>query len=145
MLDKMKALVREKDLCVLATVSDDKPHCSLVAYTTNSEGTEIYMVTHKKTRKYRNLIANPWVSLLIDTRDENMGATHLKTRALTVSGMFEAIQDTARKDHIRVELLEKHPHMTEFVKDPDAEVFSIRIESFLLLEGLTNAHFEMLR
>lgn len=144
MLDKMKALVREKDICVLATVSDNKPHCSLMAYTTNSEGTEIYMVTHKETKKYRNLIANPSVSLLIDTRDENMGSPRLETRALTVNGLFKTVQDMVHKDNIRARLLEKHPHMEEFVTDPDAEVLLIRIESFLLLEGLTNAHFETL-
>jgi general stress protein 26 len=30
MLDKMKALVTEKDIGVLATVSNNKPHCSLM-------------------------------------------------------------------------------------------------------------------
>jgi hypothetical protein len=29
-----------------------------------------------------------------------------------------------------------------FLENPDAEVFGIRIESFLLLDGVTNAQFE---
>ena len=28
MIDRMKTLLREKDTCVLATVSRGKPHCS---------------------------------------------------------------------------------------------------------------------
>jgi len=32
MIEKIKALVREKDTCVPATVSDDSPHCSLMSY-----------------------------------------------------------------------------------------------------------------
>ena len=144
MLEKMKALAQEKDICVLATVSENRPHCSLMAYATNGQCTEIYMVTHKETKKYRNLTANPQVSLLIDTREEDRSAARLKTKALTVSGVFQVEQDMARRDHIRATLLEKHPHMQEFANHPDAEVFSIRIESFLLLDGLTDAYFETL-
>jgi hypothetical protein len=39
-------------------------------------------------------------------------------------------------------LLERHPHLKAFFERPDAEVFSIRIASFLLMDGVTNAHFE---
>ena len=70
MLERMKAVVREKDICVLATVSGDKPHCSLMAYAADDDCREIYMVTHRKTNKYKNLKENPAVSLLIDTREE---------------------------------------------------------------------------
>ena len=142
MLDVIKTLVREKDICVLATASDNKPHCSLMAYVTDTQCTAIYMVTHKDSKKYRNLTANPWVSLLIDTRDEDLGSGRIKTRALTVSGVFQPIPDTDQKEHLRAKLLERHPHMEQFATHPDAEVFSIRIKSFLLLEGPTKAHFE---
>jgi len=37
MIEKIKALVREKDTCVLATVSENSPHCSLMSYVTDSE------------------------------------------------------------------------------------------------------------
>jgi nitroimidazol reductase NimA-like FMN-containing flavoprotein (pyridoxamine 5'-phosphate oxidase superfamily) len=142
MLDKMKATVKEKDICVLATVSGNKPYCSLMAYTSNDEGTEIYMVSHKDTQKYRNLTDNPNVSLLIDTRDEDKGPKRSKARALTVSGIFREIREKERKDRIRAKLVERHPHMREFAHHPDAEVFAIKATSFLLLEGLTDAYFE---
>ena len=50
MLAEMKALAREKNICVLATVGGRKPHCSLMAYVTDENCTEIYMVTHKNTK-----------------------------------------------------------------------------------------------
>jgi nitroimidazol reductase NimA-like FMN-containing flavoprotein (pyridoxamine 5'-phosphate oxidase superfamily) len=142
MLDKMKAMVRQKDICVLATVSGHKPYCSLMAYASNDEGTEIYMVSHKNTQKYRNLTDNPNVSLLIDTRDVDKGPKRSKARALTVSGIFRETKEKEGKDRIRAILVERHPHMREFAHHPDAEVFSIKATSFLLLEGLTNAYFE---
>ncbi len=69
MLEKMKHFVRKKNICVLATVSDHKPYCSLMAYITDATCEEIYMVTHKNTTKFNNLQNNPLVSLLIDSRE----------------------------------------------------------------------------
>jgi nitroimidazol reductase NimA-like FMN-containing flavoprotein (pyridoxamine 5'-phosphate oxidase superfamily) len=142
MLDKMKALVREKDMCVLATVSNNRPHCSLMAYVANDACTEIYMVTFKDTKKYRNLRENPWVSLLIDTREEDRGSRRPEARALTVTGVFEQIGDDSMRLQIREALMRRHAQLEGFADQPDAEVFSIRIHSFLLLDGLTNSHFE---
>lgn len=144
MLDKMKALVREKDMCVLATVSNNRPHCSLMAYVANDACTEIYMVTFKDTKKYRNLRENPWVSLLIDTREEDLGSRRPQAKAITVTGVFEQIGDDNMRHQIREALMRRHAQLEGFADHPDAEVFSIRIHSFLLLDGLTNSCFETL-
>ena len=37
MLEKMKDIVKGNDLCVLATVSEGKPHCSLMSYISRSQ------------------------------------------------------------------------------------------------------------
>jgi nitroimidazol reductase NimA-like FMN-containing flavoprotein (pyridoxamine 5'-phosphate oxidase superfamily) len=143
MLEKMKALIQAKDICVWATVSGDKPHCSLMAYAADDTCHEIYMVTHKKTKKYKNLMKNPHVSLLIDSRDEDMGPRRFKAKALTVSGVFEKIEDQGKKDFACARLLKGHPHLKEFALDPDAEVLRIIVTSFLLLDGLTDSYFEI--
>jgi nitroimidazol reductase NimA-like FMN-containing flavoprotein (pyridoxamine 5'-phosphate oxidase superfamily) len=145
MLERMKALVREKDICVLATVSGTKPHCSLMAYATDDNGLKIYMVTHRHTTKYQNLMENPNVSLLIDTREEHPGAERPHGKALTVSGTFDPIAGGENRRRIHARLLEKHPHLSAFMNDPDAEPFCIKVTSFLLLDGLTDAHFETVR
>lgn len=142
MLEKMKALAREKDICVLATVSGGKPYCSLMAYVTDEDCREIFMVTLKSTTKYANLTQNPSVSLLIDTREEDFGPNRPKAKALTISGTFQPLEE-ARKNSVRSRLLAKHPHLGEFAEHPDAEVFSIKVDSFLLLEGVKDAYFEM--
>jgi nitroimidazol reductase NimA-like FMN-containing flavoprotein (pyridoxamine 5'-phosphate oxidase superfamily) len=142
MLEKMKALAKEKDICVLATVSGGNPHCSLMAYVTDDDCREIFMATYRQTAKYANLTENPSVSLLIDTREEHCGAHRPEAKALTVSGVFQTIRDEKKRTHVRRMLLERHPHLKAFLENPDAEIFSIEIGSFLLLDGLTNAHFE---
>lgn len=139
MLEEMKALAREKNSCVLATIAGSKPYCSLMAYVSNEACTEIYMVTHRQTHKYQNLIENPSVSLLIDTRDTSPRSA---ARAMTVEGVFQKIKDPAKEKKVRRRLLSAHPHLDEFMGHPEAEVLRIKIKSFLLLNGLTQASFE---
>jgi nitroimidazol reductase NimA-like FMN-containing flavoprotein (pyridoxamine 5'-phosphate oxidase superfamily) len=139
---KIRDLVKGKDTCVLATVSGSAPHCSLMAYVTDDECREIYMVSHKQTKKFQNLMKNPAVSLLIDTREEDAGSGPSNTKALTVNGMFQKIEEGTKKGFVRAKLLEKHPHLKEFAQHSDAEIFSVKVESFLLLEGPVNAYFE---
>jgi general stress protein 26 len=142
MLDKMKDIVKTNDLCVLATVSEGKPHCSLMSYISDEEGQEIYLISHKQTKKYSNLIENPTVSLLIDTREEEKGKRRVYVKALTVSGEFQTIKDPGKKDMIRAKFLKRHPHLTDFMKDPGTEIFSIKIKSFQLLDGIKDAFYE---
>jgi len=138
MLEKMKELVREKNICVLATVSDHKPYCSLMAYISDATGEEIYMVTHKNTTKFNNLQKNPWVSLLIDTRETQPRSN---ARALTIDGVFIPLLDENKKQKIRDRMLESFSHMKDFIHHPEAELIRIKINSFLLLEGLIQSHF----
>ena len=140
----MKAMVRDHDICVLATASEGEPHCSLMAYLPDESCREIYMVTHRNTKKYRNLRENPTISLLIDTRESRPDRNRAEAQALTVAGVFEEMKDSARLAHIQAELLVCHPHLETFMNDPDAVVMCIRVSSFLLLDGLMDAHFEMI-
>jgi general stress protein 26 len=142
MLEKMKDIVKGNDLCVLATVSEGKPHCSLMSYVSEEEGDEIYLISHKQTKKYANLMANPTVSLLIDTREEEKGQRRIDIKALTVIGEFQTIKDQTKKSLIHANFLKTHPHLTDFLNDPGAEIFCIKIRSFQLLDGVKDAFFE---
>ena len=141
-LEKMKELVKGNDLCVLATVSEGRPHCSLMSYISDEDGHEIFLISHKQTKKYANLMENPTVSLLIDTREKEKGQRRIYIKALTVSGEFQTINDPVKKGLIREKFLKRHPHLIDFLNDPGAEIFSIKIKSFQLLEGVKDAFFE---
>jgi len=141
MLDRMKALAREKNMCVLATDAGGKPYCSLMAYVPDEACSEIYMVTLRNSQKYRNLMENPAVSLLIDSREKT---PRQRVQALTVQGAFQRIGDDAKRAAAGQMLLDMHPHLADFIADADAEIICIKINSFLLLDGLREAHFEAL-
>lgn len=135
MIEKMNALLREKDSCVLATVSNGKPHCSLMSYIADRQCREIYMMTYSKTKMYKNLLENPRVSLLIDTRQEGRGIAIGQIKALTVSRVFPKI-DPAEGKKVRTQFLTRHPQLEDLVKDLEKKIISIPIQSFQLLEGI---------
>ena len=139
--EKIRALIRGQGTCVLATASENRPHCSLMAYATNSSCDEIYLMTLNDSRKYQNMCENPAVSLLIDTRQDTLKSDHTGTVALTVSGRFDRIIKDTERERIRKELSRKHPGLNDFFENPEGEPFKIIIESYLLLEGPTKAHY----
>ena len=123
----------------MATVSRGQPHCSLMSYAADADCREIYMATHKDTKKYRNLAANPSVSLLIDSRKAEGES---KTKALTVTGTFQGVIDEQRKTVIQDALLKRHPDLQEFFADSASEVIVIRVKALQLLDGITDAYYE---
>lgn len=141
MIEKMKSLIRQKDTCVLATVFENAPHCSLMSYVTDADCREIYMVTHRETKKYRNLLNNSCVSLLIDTRTDASKNPRDVISALTIGGTFQKIDDEMKKERARAALLARHPALREFLTDPDAEIIAVRCRSFQLLEGIRDSYF----
>ena len=138
---KIRALIREQATCVLATASENRPHCSLMAYATNSSCDEIYLMTPNDSRKYQNMCKNPAVSLLIDTRQDALESDHTETMALTLSGRFDRVIEETERERIPKELSRKHPGLKDFFENPGGEPVKIIIESYLLLEGPTKAYY----
>ena len=141
MRSDIQKMISENRVCVLATVSDGAPHCSLMSYATDNQCNEIYMATLKDTKKYRNLITNPSVSLLIDTRDADPKD---KTRALTITGVFQVVENDERIAQIKKALLKKHPDLKDFFNNSDAQVVVIKATSLQLLNSVTDSYFEQL-
>ena len=142
MRDRIKSFLKEKDICVLATVQQGRPHCSLMAYTADERAEWIFMVTHRNTTKYANLVENPSVSLLVDNRCERMPADRSNIQALTVHGMYHPLEDPERRQQILDQILDRHPHMREFLEHPEAEIIRVRPMSFLYLDGISDGHYE---
>lgn len=143
MRQDIRELIQENQLCVLATASGGEPHCSLMSYAANDDCGEVYMATHTQTKKYRNLMANPSVSLLVDSRQDAGADPAISTKALTISGTF---QNNVREDKaadVRRRLLEKHSELQELLHDPLAAIIVIKVSTVQLLDGIKDAYFEL--
>jgi len=110
------------------------PHVSLMAYCAAPDASEFWLATLKSTRKYRNLLANPQASLLIDDRTRCAGAP---SQALTVSAVLQPFADAESRELARRKLLARHPNMLEFLSNDDAEVLRFVALRLQLLSGLT--------
>lgn len=143
--EKVKSLIREKNVCTLATVFEGEPHCSLMAYISDDDCRNIYMITHKQTKKYRNMIENSLVSLLIDNRDMYPEAGSSGSKALTMIGHCYPLEKSDHTADIRSRFLLRHPNLMNFAAHSDAELIGVRISSVLFLDGLTEAYFEEYR
>lgn len=141
MHEAIRRLIQNQKVCVLATVADGAPHCSLMSYVADETCRELYMLTLAGTRKYRNLAGNDAVSLLIDDREEGLGRGG-GILALTVSGRFREIADPAATA-VRARLLARHPALAELIAGGETRVFAVRATAFQLLDGVSRAYVEV--
>jgi hypothetical protein len=63
------------------------------------------------------------VSLLIDTREEDIDRRRKNIRALTVSGVYQKLEDPSEEKRILKQLMETHPHLKEFAESGKAKIF----------------------
>jgi len=138
--EKINNLIKRQHRCVLATSSENRPLCSLMAYASNASCNEIYLMTLKNSRKYQNMCENPAVSILIDTRQDSPGLGPNETMALTLSGHFDRDIDDIERERILKELSGKHPELKDFFENQEMEPVKIILTSCLLMEGPAKAH-----
>lgn len=134
MLAKLETILRENSLCVLCTEAAGKPYCSLMTYLPNDDLSLLYLVATEESRKYQNLLANPRVSLLVDTRQNRGTAAGENIVSVTFEGLFQPLAD-AKTLRIKANLAKEHGELAEILNHPSCVVFTIQLKSFLLLDG----------
>lgn len=139
MLNRIKAILEENSLCVLATSSENRPHCSLMAYIYDVQENVLYMMTLRTTQKYRNISHNPLVSVLVDTRNRLSGSE--KNQALTISATCSLSAGDTIRSAILHRMVERHPHLQDLACMPEIEVLALHPTSFLLMDGALKSHY----
>lgn len=142
MIDKMKALLRRKSSCVLATTDGATPHCSLMAYITMEAAERLFLVTPRNTKKFRNIKQNPHVSLLIDSRGDQQ---RKNTKALTVTGTCYPLDDDEEISIVKEAFKRHHPHLQNLICREKVAFLCVEVDAFLLLDGPERAHHETLK
>ena len=61
---------------------------------------------------------------------------------MTISGLFSKIDDKKTLSEVKNRLKTRHPELEVFLNNESSCVFAVEIQSFLLLDGFTDAHFE---
>ena len=133
-------MVKDNHFCVLSTSKNNLPNSSLMLYLSNEEGDTLYMVTRKGSLKHANVVENPEVSLLIDTR-ENIKTSYSSVRALTAYGTASIIGDQEEESALFSLLTEKHPDLSVFSRMKDACIIKVTVKKFLYLDGIEDAKY----
>lgn len=134
MLDRVKEMLVDNSLCVLCTVSKDLPYCSLMTYILSDDLKTVYMVTDRKSRKFRNLLENTTVSLLVDNRQKLAFPSEESVASVTFEGVLKHL-DPLQIDVIRMQLVKRHEELKNILNNSDCVIFGIELKSFLLLSG----------
>jgi len=128
--DRIRDLFKSQKLAVLATINESKPYCNLVAFVETSDCKSLIFATSRNTSKYRNLLKNRRVSILIDDRP-NLSSGFGNNVAVTASGLADEISPE-EKPYFAELLISKHPDLTSFVKEPDNTLFKVRISEYII-------------
>lgn len=129
-LGRLKRFDRTQRHAVLATASNDRPYASLVAFAIAPDRRRLLFATPIDTTKYRNMIKNSRVSLVIDNR-ENTSGDYLGAEAITILGRAREVRQKGARTALARVLSRKHPALKEFISAPTTALMQVRIERCL--------------
>ncbi len=129
-------VLESQRLAVLATECMGQPYSSLMAFAYTTDLTTMVVATGRATRKHMNLMAESRVSLLIDTRSNDESDFHAAS-AVTVIGKALEVPTDERKRYEELYLL-RHPYLEKFIRSVTTALFSVSVDSYLLVNEFQN-------
>ena len=133
--EEIYSLLSSQRLGVLSTVRQEGgPYTNLVAFTEVRDLSCIYFATPWTTRKFRNLLQEKRVSMLIDNRSNRISDFH-KAVAVTVLGEAETVPSDEKEDVLQSHL-HKHPYLKDFASSDSCAMVRILVHKYILVERL---------
>lgn len=113
--ERLRVLNKKQRHAVLATDAEGQPYTSLVAFSLTPDMEGLLFATPKKTNKYRNILKNRNVSVMIDTRS-NSEKGYMQSEAVTILGKAAPVRRGKQWNEMAELLVKKHPQLEEFVR-----------------------------
>ena len=128
--ERVSALNKTYPYAVLATDTAGQPYTSLVAYALTPDLKGVLFTTPKATRKYRNILKNPRVSLLIDTRT-NTSKDYMKAESVTMLGNARPLRKGKTRANLAALFLKKHPKLEGIIHSCETALIFIEITTYI--------------
>jgi heme iron utilization protein len=125
-------LLSGQTLGVLATSAKGHPYTSLVGFVVTEQLDELLFATHRATRKFGYLQEDARVSLLIDTRS-NQIADFREAVALSAIGTAREVPPGQRERLLQL-FLSRHPYLAEFARSPGCALCLIKVQRYSLVQ-----------
>ncbi len=123
---RLKYLNEKERYAVLATDSDGQPFTSLIAYALTENLNGVIFATPKNTGKYKNILKNPRVSVLIDSR-WNSDCDYLNTESVTIIGTAHSLRKGRKRKELSSVLMKKHSKLSTFIKSSTTALILISV------------------
>jgi len=132
--ERLKALMEEQKLGVLATFHENEPYTNLVAFLSSDNLKYIFFVTPVSTRKYSYLSESRKASMMIDNRS-NDESDFKDAMAVNATGKVLEIE---KSDDIKLLYLEKHPYLMDFIQSPSSALMKMDVERYIVASKFQN-------
>jgi nitroimidazol reductase NimA-like FMN-containing flavoprotein (pyridoxamine 5'-phosphate oxidase superfamily) len=129
--EKLTQLFNSQLIAVLGTSSDDDPYTCLVGFRFTSDLRNVIFATMRDRLKYRQISSNPRVSLIIDDR-KNSPSDFSHATSATIIGTAIDTEEPERGMFADM-LVEKHPFLTDFVKDSNCAIMKVMVEKMYVV------------
>jgi len=128
---EIEKLLRKERLAVIATQGSPYPYTTLVGFSFTKDLKCLFFATMRGTRKYRNILNNPHVSVLIDTRKNDID-DFKDAVALTILGRAAELEKADKKKYLTL-YLKRFPHLKSFMEDPETALVEIQVDRYIFV------------
>jgi general stress protein 26 len=129
---QLQSLLRElfasQKFAALATQDGGKSHNCLVAFATTDDLGNLLFMTSRNTSKYRNILAESRVAILVDSRT-NQDSDFRNAVAVTATGKAKEAKGK-EKDRLLGIYLAKQPQLADFANAPENALVKVDIENY---------------
>lgn len=131
MRKKILNLLDSQLLAALATQRQGQPYVNLIAFAHTDDLATLVFATPRPTRKFANLMAEPRVSLMVDSRSNSETDFH-ETSAVTILGEVHKIEkeDLA---YYKSLYLKRYPYLEHFVNSPTTALLKVWVKHYILV------------
>jgi len=112
---------------VLATVEEGRPYTSIIAFALTPDRRTLLFTTSSATRKYKNMISQPAVSILLDNRSQSADDIS-RAQAVTLLGTAKKVRAGAKKSAYSALFVSRHPELADFIDDPKTALVAFSIQ-----------------
>jgi heme iron utilization protein len=136
-LRQMLASFDDLRFAVLATSDEGRPYASLIAFALTPDRTTVIFATPKATRKYRNMMRQRFVSILIDNRSQTPeDLSHAE--AVTLLGTARPVRTGSKKAEYSKIFSDRHPQLASFIGEPDTALVAVVVEEAIHVTQFQN-------
>jgi len=128
---RINKVLDSQTIAVLGTSNKDEPYSCLVGFAISEDLKELVFATMRQRLKYKNMIANPRVTLMIDDRD-TQASDFNDTTSITIVGSAKDITGEERGKYATM-LLQRQPALTEFVNTEDCAIMRVAVDKIYVV------------